>query len=170
MAKEILEKELVLFDYIKKKFLFFHIKVTSVGYNEVQISMIEGKLGNRGREQIIRFEKDKNALKNAMKIAYKHIYDKKADGYISIAKISLAINSIQQKEKNEKKKRMEKEKASFQCDLCEKPIKPEIYKKIDEWARAGGNWDFDDQFIGFKKVLCLDCQIEHDIFKKKVKK
>ena len=72
------------------------------------------------------------------------------------------------KEKKTEQVKKKKNESTCRCDLCEKPIRKEIYQKIEDWARGEGNWDYEPSFIGYKKVLCLDCQIEQDIFKKKL--
>lgn len=166
MAKVVLNKTLILIDFDKKDFKFETIEVKSVGYNDVQVHTVSGKLGNRGRESIKRFKGHDNVLKEAMKFAYKRIYDlKESEGYLSERKLKNAIIDLQKKEKTKRKNVKENK---YICNLCNSPIKPEIYRKINDWARGDGNWDKDPKFVGYKKVLCLDCQIEHDIFKKRI--
>lgn len=164
LSKQILLKELVYCDFKKNEFRFFNVEVLSVGYNDMQVIVHFGKLGNKGRESITRL-KD---FKESMKIAYKKIYDKKSEGYISREKFEKAMEELMEKEKKSKQFRKRKKESSYHCDLCKKSIRKEIYQKIEEWARGEGNWDYDPSFIGYKKILCLDCQIEQDIFKKKM--
>lgn len=138
----------------------------------MQVIVNYGKLGNKGRESITRFDGE-SAFVDAKKSFLKKVYDKKSEGYISREKMTKAINEFSLKEiKKEKEKRKKRYKTKYdtktKCDLCQSPIKENVYKKINEWARGGGNWDNDKNFIGYKKVLCLDCQVEHDVFKKRV--
>lgn len=166
MAKQILLKELVKIDFKEDEYRFFNVEVLSVGYNDMQVIVHFGKLGNKGRETITRV-KD---FKEAMKIAYQKIYDKKSDHYLSKEKMKSHIESFVSREEKTQKSKRKKSKKTEQCDLCSKGIRKEIYDKINDWARGKekGNWDYDKAFIGYKKVLCLDCQIEHDIFQKRM--
>lgn len=163
MAKQILLKELLLMDFVKNEFRFFTVEVLSVGFNEMQVIVSHGKLGNQGRESITRL----TDFKESMKLAYKKIYDKKSEGFISKEKFQKSIESFVQEEKESRKKKKTSE-SSTRCDLCQKSIRKEIYQKINEWARGEGNWDASADFVGYRKVLCLDCQIEKDIFKKRL--
>lgn len=165
MSKLILKKELILLDFKKDDFRFYNVEVLSVGYNQIQVITTYGSLGNKGRENIQRFEGDENVYKEAMKLAYRKIYEKKSEGFVSKEKIQKTFTDFLNEERKARKK---KKPNQFSCDLCNKAIKETIYRKIDEWARGEGNWDKDTSFVGYKKVLCLDCQIEHDVFKKKI--
>lgn len=166
MSKQLLKKELILIDFVKNEFKFFNIELLSVGYNQLQIITNYGKLGNKGTENIYRVTE----LKEAYKIFYRKIYEKKDLGYLSRRKVSEAITaatSFIRKEESQKdftKNDMKK----FHCSLCNKELKKSTYEKINQWARGEANWDKDFKFIGYKKVLCVECQIEHDIFKKKM--
>jgi len=165
MSKKLLKKEMILIDFKKNEFNFYHVEVLSVGYNELQVITNFGKLGNKGKENIVRL----NDYKEAMKIAYKKIYDKKSAGYISKEKMENAITaaaSFYQKQVSEKPVKSKKQKA-LSCDICKKDIEEKLYKRINDWARGGGNWDKNPDFIGFKKVLCVNCQIDHEIYQKR---
>lgn len=161
MSKQLLKKELILIDFQSNEFLFYHVEVLSVGYNELQVITTSGKLGNKGREHIIRV----SDYKEAMKIAYGRIYEKKSAGYLSKQKMKDAITAAAQFYLREQKTKSPKK--TYQCSLCRQAIDPKLHKKINEWARGEGNWDYSSSFIGYKKVLCVTCQIEHDVFKKR---
>lgn len=158
---------MILIDFERNEFSFYHVEVLSVGYNEMQVITNYGKLGNKGRENIVRL----TDYKEAMKLAYKKIYDKKAEGYISKEKMKDAITaaaSFFQKEVPSKRPAKKEPTTAFICDVCKKPMKETLYRKINEWARKEGNWDKDKRGIGYRRVLCVSCQIEHELFKKRL--
>jgi hypothetical protein len=101
-----------------------------------------------------------------MKFAYDKIYDKKGEGYVSQEKMIAAIDALMRSERGQAKINQER---LHKCDLCGKSIKPEVFNKINSWARGEGGWDVNPQSAGYRKVLCIDCQIEHDLFKGKTK-
>lgn len=165
MSKKLLKKEMIFIDFEKNEFNFYHVEVLSVGYNELQVITNYGKLGNKGKENIVRL----SDYKEAMKLAYKKIYDKKSSGYISKEKMKDAITaaaSFYQKEETNRKSKSKK--VNYSCQLCGKDIDEKLYKKINDWARGGGNWDSDENFVGYKKVLCVSCQIDHEIYQKRI--
>lgn len=164
MAKSHMKKKYVYINFEKNEFKFYHLDVLSVGFNEMQVISTYGTLGNKGRESIKRFSGEK-AFKESMKFFYQKMYDKKGEGYINVDKIIGAIDFVVREDKKEKKRI---KKRLYRCDECKKNIKPETYKKIDEWARGEGNWDYDPSFIGYKKILCIGCQFEYDIYRKKM--
>lgn len=187
MAKEILKKELVFLDLVSKDARFYTIEVLSVGYNQMQVITTYGTFNNKGRESIIRFD-GKTSYKDASKLAYKKMFEKKAEGFIEAEDLQkwhaayddkryekqlASLSSASQKNRPVQKtlsplaKKNFTETTLYQCGLCKKPIKPDIYNKINEWGRGEGNWDTYEDFVGYCQVLCLDCQIEKDIFKKK---
>lgn len=187
VAKEIMKKELVYLDLANKEARFYTIEVLSVGYNQMQVITTYGTFNNKGRESIIRFD-GKTSYKDASKLAYKKMFEKKAEGFIEAEDLQKWHDAFddkrfeQQLETLKPKSRKsypakktlsplaKKPSASltlYQCGHCKKPIKPDIYNKINEWGRGEGNWDAYEDFVGYCQVLCLDCQIEHDIFKKK---
>lgn len=161
MSKQVLKKDMVLISLTKNLFYFYNVEVLSIGYNEIQVIVGHGSLGNRGRENIKRF----TDFKEAMKFAYDKIYEKKGEGYVSREKMEASIGALMRKERGRDQVARER---TFKCDLCGKSIQEEVYKKIDDWARSKGGWDKNPQGIAYKKVLCIDCQIEHDIFKNKL--
>ena len=167
MAKEVLKKEYVYVDFDKNEFRFYNVTVLSVGYNQMQVIMSHGRLGNKGRENITRLDD----YKEAMKLAYRKIYEKKSEGFVSKEKTKEFFQSFLLEEKNKKKQTKpaavrKKEPRLCRCDACKKTIRESIYKKIEQWARGEGNWDSEPTL--YNKVLCLDCQIEKDIFKKRI--
>jgi predicted DNA-binding WGR domain protein len=189
LAKEIIKKELVFINYTKKEARFFTIEVLGVGYKQVQVITTYGSFNNKGRELINRFEGE-TAYKDAKKLAYRKMFEKKAEGFIEAADLEKWHSAFDDKRfeshlntlnliDNSKtksasfKKTLKKNKEPIHdnkknfCDLCGKFIKTDIYNKINDWGRGEGNWDANKEFIAYQKVLCLDCQIEHEIFKKK---
>lgn len=189
MAKEIIKKELVYMDFNEKIPVgkFYYIELLSVGYRQMQVIFNYGSFNNKGRENIIRFNGD-NSFKEAKTLFYNKFLEKKAEGYLEKKDIQKWNSSfhdnffeehIQIIDEYRDKKRAEyrktkkdekifKEKASMhKCDLCHKNIPEKLFNKINDWARGDGQWDKTKDFIGYKKILCIDCQIEHDIFKKK---
>lgn len=188
MAKEILRKELVYLNFKTQEARFFNIEVLSVGYNQMQVITTNGTFNNKGRVSIHRFDGE-NAFKEANKLAYKKMFEKKSEGFAETSDVAKWHDAFNDKQLDAHLKavkkipdiKMKKSKPNWttpektstvnlqetRCNLCDKYIKKEIYNKIDDWGRGEGNWDANKDFIGFQKVLCLDCQIEHDIFKKK---
>lgn len=176
MPKVLFTKKLVYLNFLKEEFRFYDIEVLSVGYNKIQVISTHGKLGTKGRSSIVRFENVPDAYKEGTKLAYKKIFEKKDEGFHSIDKVAKLYEDFAQEEyKNRFKKttkKIQKDEPSFPiseclCDVCKKPIKPTQYHSIKTWARGEGNWDHSKTFVGYKKVLCISCQVEHDIFKKK---
>jgi hypothetical protein len=72
-------------------------------------------------------------------------------------------------ENEKKKKNNSTPEKKFDCDSCKKPIDKISYEKIYDWGRDinKGNWDSDPTRETYKKVFCLDCQIEKEIFQQK---
>jgi predicted DNA-binding WGR domain protein len=179
MSKVLLEKQLVYLDFRQNDYKFYDVEVLSVGYNDVQVIIRSGVLGNKGRQTIERFSdkktssnKDATVLKEAMKFAYTKIYERKSKGYISREKmeegLKYAIKLDSQMEKQKKIKSSSQPEKILECDSCKKPIDKNLYDKIYNWARdtSKGNWDSDPTRETYKKVFCLDCQIEKEIFQK----
>lgn len=172
MPKELLKKDLVFLDFRREEYKFYNVEVLSVGYNQVQVIFTYGKLGTKGREMIERLSDSSDVLKEAMKIAYRKIYEKKGEGYISREKmeegLKYALRQQMEDDKNQRKtKKQPPEKA---CDFCRKKIKLELWEKINKWGRGEGNWDSDASHPLHGKVICLDCQIEGDYFEKRLEK
>ena len=101
----------------------------------MQVIVSYGRLGTKGKENITRLED----FKEAMKLAYRKIYEKKSEGFVSRSKTIDALSAFF-REENEKKKRkipLKKEsKFSHKCNHCHNPIRDEVYKKIDQWAKS----------------------------------
>jgi len=166
LSKQLFKKELILFNWSQNQFQFYRVEVLSVGYNELQLIVSQGKLGNKGKETVTRM----NELKKAMKTAHRKINDKEDEGYIEREKAEKALVDFQSKKSSKRQPSAPKHKklvSSYKCDACKKSIPETSYTKINEWARGEGNWDSDKEFIGFQKVFCLDCQKTHDVYKKK---
>jgi predicted DNA-binding WGR domain protein len=176
MPKELLRKQLVKIDLHKQDFRFYYVEVLSVGYNQLQVIVTHGKLGTKGKENVTRFvptPEQPDIFKDAMKFAYSKIYDKKGEGFANLDKMKQWIEQyfVEERKKEQKpvsKKSFTKPVTQCKCDLCGQSIEPPIYKKINDWARGEGNWDIDTNFVGYNKVICINCQIERDMFKKKI--
>ena len=90
--------------------------------------------------------------KTAVDLAKKHINAKKKQGFISKSFLEKTLSKGQLK----------------LCDECGEEIDPIFYKKINEWGRNEGGWDNSTKCVGYQKVLCIPCQIEHKLYKKKL--
>lgn len=187
MSKQIEKKELVFIDYERNIAKFFTIELLSVGYNQMQVISNTGHFNNKGREHIVRFDGE-SAFKEAKKLVYKRFLEKKSEGFVEKADIQkwhlsfhekyfdedLTRISLWKQTKRKKAPVVNKQapllspvETNGKCGSCKKLISPKMYDKINGWGRGEGNWDSDASFIGYQKVLCIDCQIEHDVFKKK---
>lgn len=168
MATEKLKKELVFLDFRREEYKFYNVEVLSVGYNQLQVIFTYGKLGTKGREMVQRIDQGKETYKEALKVAYKKIYEKKTEGYISREKMEEGLKyALKQQIEDDKKQRESKKVITEKkCDFCPKKIKVELWNKINAWGRGGGNWDSDPSHPLYKKVICLDCQIEGNFFEK----
>lgn len=178
--KTLFKKESVLINFVEDIFRFYNIEVVRLGYNQFEIVIHYGKLGNKGTRNVIPV----NDYKKAMAEAYNRYYEKKSMGYINKEDIMVWFKDTaelskqyKQEDKPKNKKRnnyyqkqnsnKQNDSSKYKCDLCEKLLKPAVYFRINDWARNHGNWDKDKDFIGYKKVLCFDCQFKHDIFEKR---
>lgn len=173
MPKELLKKELVFLDFRREEYKFYNVEVLSVGYNQIHVIFTFGKLGTKGREMVERLAEGEHTYKEAMKIAYRKIYDKKSEGFISREKMEEGLKyALQQQIEDDKKQRESSKKKTLEksCDFCQKKIKAELWDKINTWGRGEGNWDSNPDHPLYKKVICLDCQIEGDYFQKKMEK
>lgn len=163
--KEILREQLVHLDFVKNEYRFFSIRVESIGFNKMQVVTVEGKLMNRGREKRFFFEESKTSYKEALHFANETLNAKYKEGFVIQKEIERAWKSLQKQEKTKRKV----SKKEFKCHVCGQKMEPETYKKTNNWGRGGGNWDSNPSFIGYQKVLCMDCQLEHGIYQKRIK-
>jgi predicted DNA-binding WGR domain protein len=126
----------------------------------------QGKLGNEGRQIIHRTSK----FKEAMDMAEDKFNQKVKEGYVELESIKKKLGQPSKPKVVPKKKKEEfsKEKVDYNCGSCGKFIPAHIFKKINEWGRTEGGWDKDINFVGYEKVLCMDCQFHYDIFRKKM--
>lgn len=176
MTKKFLNKQLVFLDFRKNVYTFYDIEVISIGYNDVQVIYSFGKLGNKGKQLMKRFneedDKGSSPLKLALKDAYNKIYTKKSEGFVSREKIEKGLMYALKQESLAKDKQSKTgykvvdKKTKYKCDNCNNAINEKLYEKINKWARGEGNWDFDPTKEYYNKVFCLDCQIEKGIFQK----
>lgn len=169
MATVKLKKELVLIDFKKNLFRFYNVEVIALQYNDLQVIFHSGKLGNKGQQTVQRT----SDYKHAMSLAYKKIVEKKAENFMNLEHMKAWLGQtevvpIKPKAEKKPKKKYQNQPEEIPCSSCNNPIKREIYNKIDEWARGQGNWDKDINFVGYEKVLCIDCQFKYDIFKKRM--
>lgn len=189
MSKSILRKELVFINLEENTAKFFHIELLSVGYNQMQVISTTGTFNNKGREHVVRLE-GSDSFQKGRALFYQKFLEKKAEGFVErhdlkkwqeafhesyfeehLDVLSAHRSQIKKKKYAEKKNtRVPAKKQKTLCSLCHKHIPEKMYEKINEWGRGEGNWDGSSAFIGYQKVLCIACQIEHDIFKKKIEK
>lgn len=169
-------KELVFIDLNSGRFEFFNIELIKLGYNNFQVVFHQGKFNNKGRNVIHRFNGEDSYLK-AKKLAYNKFYEIKSEGFIRKEKMEEAIlNAVKQEQKVDNEKKYKKKKTTYKakttnkcvCDLCKQPIHFSLYEKINSWGRAEGNWDYELDSPLYKKVVCLDCQIDKGIFQKRI--
>lgn len=174
MASTLLKEELIFLHIRKEEYKFYTLELISVGYNQLQLISTYGRLGTKGRESIIRISNGKQTLTEGRKMFYQKIFEKKSSGYLTKERISDAIQTAVKNEREEKryKRKTKKENPpqSNKCDLCKKEISNSLYERIDDWARGEGNWDSDDHFIGYHRVLCIACQIDNNIYQQVIGK
>jgi hypothetical protein len=164
-------KELVLIDFKRKKFEFYNIEFLTVGYNDIQVICHSGKLTGNGISRVKQF-KGKDSYKEAIKFAYKKFYEKKDVGFISLKKMEEGVKFAYKQEelmnKEKKNKKVVSQEQKHKCDLCHQPIHFSLFQKINSWGRGEGNWDYNSKSPLYKKVVCLDCQIDKGIFQKRI--
>lgn len=168
-------KELVFIDLNRGKFEYYNIELIKLGYDSFQVVFHYGKYGNKGTNKMHRFN-GKSSYLEAKKLAYNKFYEMKSEGYIRKSKMEEAIlNAIKQEQKSDNERKLKRKQTSYenrkkqcQCDLCKQPIHQSLYGKINSWGRGEGNWDFDVNSPLYKKVVCLDCQIDKGIFQKRI--
>lgn len=163
---------MVYLHFDKNEFRFYNIEILSIGHNQLQVISSHGRLGTKGREQVSRFQNNENVFKEAIKFSESKIREKKQNGFITKEEAKKIYDSLliseNKSEKKEPTKPPEKRRISFgyDCDKCRKTIKPEMFEKINTWARGEGNWDNIPKLKD--KIFCLNCQFDMDIFKKKL--
>lgn len=170
-------KELVYIDLDRAKFEFFTVELIKGGYNHFQTIFHYGKYGNKGTTRIYRFSEE-NSYLDARNTANNKVKELKAEGYVIKNKmeevIRTAIKESLKTSNNSNKKRFnsqpynKSENHSYFCDLCNRPIHYSLYRKIENWGRNEGNWDYDKASPFYKKIVCLDCQIDKGIFQKRI--
>lgn len=174
VVKNIFLKELILLDFKANKFRFYNIEINRLSYNELQVVFHSGKLATKGTKTV----KNTHSYEEAMALAYKKFYEIKVKSYKEKDDL---MGWLGQKSANDKESINNKGKKSITrnpnkspksrkcvCDLCNKAIKPDIYDEIDKWGRGGGGWDKNKDTITYRKVLCIDCQWKHGVFKKRL--
>lgn len=145
--------QLVQIDFKNNHYKYCDIIVHKISKSTIQVISHTGKLGNKGRKIVI-FETPNNYknLQISIEHAKEHMRDKKKIGFMFKRDVEDRLKNIY---KNESR-----------CDLCGDYIKEELYKKINQFARSCG-WDNNKNHIGYKKVLCITCQMENNLFKKR---
>lgn len=166
MAKQKMKHELVKIDFNSNEFKFFNVEVIALSYNDLQVTFHQGKLGNEGRRTVSRT----SDYKSAMKKAANKVYELKDEDYIDLEDMKGWLHQNIKHDKRSKKSNKEKKQPAtmLPCDECGKDIPEKRYNKINEWARNSGNWDKDVNLVCYQKVLCIDCQIENDIYRKRL--
>lgn len=166
MAKQKLKHELVKINFFTDEFKFYNIEVIALSYHDLQVTFHHGKLGNKGTRTVHRTAD----YKEAMKRAANKVYELKDADYMDLEDMKgwLNQNSKQDKKASKGTNVNSKSKKTLPCDECGSEIPEKIHKKINEWARGGGNWDKDVNMVCYQKVLCIDCQVEHDIYRKRL--
>lgn len=164
--------KLVYFNFEKNEYRFYNVEVLSVGHNSMQVLSSYGRLGTKGKELVTRFQGNDEAFKEAYQFAQRKIQEKANDGYFSreqaleyYARL-FPIKKVSKKKTEKPVPEKQRIPFGYDCDKCRKTIKPEMYEKINNWARGTGNWDSISDLKG--KVYCLDCQFDFDIFQKKL--
>lgn len=165
MANEKMKHELVKIDFNTNEFKFYNVEVIALGFNDLQVTFHHGKLGNEGRRTVHRTDSYKTAMKKAANMVHEL---KEEQNYMDLEDMKGWLNQNTTEENLPKNKKKEKKKKTFPCDECGKSIPEKIYRKIDDWGRNSGNWDKDVNLICYKKVLCFDCQVEHDLYQKRL--
>lgn len=167
-------KELVFIDLNRAIFEFYNIELIKISFNNFQVIFHYGKFHNKGTNKIYRFNGN-NSYSDARKLAYKKFYEMKSKGYIRKEKIEEAIlNTLKQEQKNDNDRKSYNKssnknvKKKSLCDLCKQPIHISLYEKINAWGRGEGNWDYSIHSPLYHKILCLDCQIDQNIFQKRI--
>lgn len=176
MAKQLARKEYVLIDLDEKIARRFEIEILKIEYNQFHIiSTHANNINSKGRETMVRT----NNINEAYRIFDKQIYLKELEGFVNIEKskraYEIGLKMVKEEEKKkyyspQKKKTILDKNKEYKCDLCSQTIPIDSYEDINNWARGGGGWDIDKSFIGYKKVLCKGCQIDHGIYKKSFQK
>lgn len=152
--KKYVDYELVQINFEDSKFKYWRIYVVKQNKQSIQVISHSGKLGNKGQQTIL-MEVDNNYpnLQKAITKAREQMKLKKEEGFLFKDDVQEKINSLYKKENR--------------CDCCGDYIDKELFKKINEWARTEGGWDKDETCPGYKKVLCIPCQIQNNLYKKR---
>ncbi|MDA1674655.1 WGR domain-containing protein [Bacillus cereus group sp. TH152-1LC] len=170
MGTTVLRKELILINFITDEYRFYNIEVESLSYNKLQVIFHHGKLGTKGTKHM----KNTTSYKEAMALAYKKFYERKEKDYHEredlMGWLGQSATTKQNKDdvQNKSKPNTHHDSSKYRCDICNKQIKKGIYDEINKWGRGGGGWDKDKHSVTYKKVLCIECQWAHDIFKKRL--
>ncbi|GAB6429157.1 hypothetical protein bcgnr5372_41030 [Bacillus luti] len=160
MSKTVFNQHLVLLDFEENKFRFFHVELIRLGRDKYHLVTTQGKLGNQGKKTLNTYVGYDEALSECRA----KVYMKKKEGYSLLVEVKGAIEKLH-KQKNKPRKY---NKPKSVCDICSKEIEKEKYKMIDEWARGEGGWDKNPNGVAYKKILCIDCQIDHKLYKKRL--
>lgn len=161
-------KELVYLDLTRETFKFFNIELTKIKNDLYQVTFHSGKYGNKGSNKVERFA-GVGAYKEARKFAYKKFYELRSTGFVAKIKMDRAILKLikEEQQKSTQNKAAVKTKRKV-CDECGTEIAETLYAKINAWGRKEGNWDYSKESPYFKKVVCLNCQIDKGIFQKRL--
>lgn len=151
-----LNYQLVKIDFKEDSYRFAQIILTKLNKQTLQLVSKTGKLGNKGKMTILlEIENNDTNLKEAMKRAKEHMREKKKEGFAFQEDMENKISNLYRNESR--------------CDICGDFMDKDLYAKINEWARKDGGWDKKDTCIGHQKVLCIPCQMDNNLYKKRVK-
>ena len=141
-------------DFEEGRYRFCHIELVRVGRETLQLTSTSGRLGTKGKrtmlEEVPFSEKE---LERVILRARTFMRAKKAEGF-------RFESDLRELLKGERGKR---------CDGCGTDIPDDLYAKIDEWARGEGGWDRERTCFGKGKVLCIACQTEHGLYRRRVR-
>lgn len=146
-------------DLDENLFKFYNVEVLRLGRGKYQLITTAGKLTGKGKPHLKSFfEYD-----DVMNEAREKIKLKKKEGFAERVDVKKALFPVFPKGKQPD------DSSSYTCDLCYKSIEEDNYRKIKEWARGEGGWDNNPAKAYYQKVLCIECQIEHGVYRKRLK-
>lgn len=151
-----LNYQLIKIDFKDEIYRYSHIVLIKHNKQTLQLVSRSGKLGNKGKTTILaEVENTDTNLKEAMKKAKEHMRNKKKEGYVFQEDMENKMSTLYQNESR--------------CDVCGDFMEKDLYHKINEWGRNEGGWDKRKTCSGYQKVLCIPCQMDKNLYKKRVK-
>lgn len=151
-----LNYQLVKIDFKEDAYRYSHIVLTKLNKQTLQLTSKSGKLGNKGKTTVLlEIENNDDNLKEAMKKAKDFMREKKKEGYVFQEDMENKISNLYRNESR--------------CDLCGDFMEKDLYQKINDWARKDGGWDKRKTCPGHRKVLCIPCQMDNNLYKKRIR-